>query len=88
MVNLKLDLHTGLKTEGDIELPPSQYRLCYRRAYKDWRVRDERTRELYHVEDIAECPININWTDQGSHIFHMGGIYIDEDYVLHLRDNG
>ena len=86
MANLKLDLHTGVQMEGDVELGDSQWRLCYRRAYKDWRLRNERTQELYHVEDIAECPININWTDQGSHIFHMGKAYIDEDYKLYLKD--
>lgn len=87
MVNLKLDLHTGLKMEQEVELPSSQYRLCYRRAFQDWRVRNERTQELYHVENIAEnSDINIHWVDHHSHIFHMGEGFIDKDYTLHLYD--
>ena len=87
MVTLKLDLENGVQFDGDRELPDSHYRLCYRRQFGDWRLRDERTAELYHVENFAGDgdATQVTWMDGGSHIFHDGPIYLDENNVAHLK---
>ena len=84
-VTNKLDLSTGVKTETNVELPESHYRLCYRRPQRDYRMRDERSGDLYHVKGYAG-DINLNWLDGGSHIFHDGKVFLDENYIAHLID--
>lgn len=91
MVSLKLDLENGVQFEGNRDLPDSHYRMCFRRAYGDWRLRDERTQELYHVEnfDGGDAVTQVTWMDGGSHIFHDGPIHLDENNIAHLlpREN-
>ncbi len=71
-------------------LPERHYRLCYRRANEDWRLRDERKSwtdptALIHVAGY-EGDINLNWLDHGSHIFHDGQVYMDENNIAHFID--
>ena len=63
----------------------SHFRLCYHRAGRDWRVRDERTGELWLVKDY-EGTLNANWLDGGSHIFHTGMVKIDSEGVAHFSE--
>lgn len=84
-VQNKLDLANGVITEGDIELPDSHYRICYRRAHGDWRLRDENTGELRHVANI-KGDINLNWFDGHSHFFHDGPAYMDKEYTVELKN--
>lgn len=85
------DIYTKEATEcPGTMLPESHYRMCYRREHKDWRLRDERKdwtdpNALVHVADY-EGPINLNWLDRGSHIFHDGAVFIDENNIAHLID--
>jgi len=55
---------------------PTHYRLCYHRAGLNWRVRNERTGELWLV-DKYEGDINLNYLDRGSHIFHDGVVQVE-----------
>ncbi len=79
---------TSLEDLPGTVLHPSQYRICYRRANEDWRCRDE-NRPFYDIEALRHITdvrgrIRLNWLDHGSHIFHQGSIYIDENEVAHL----
>ena len=81
---------TGVAHKPDTLLPESHYRLCFRRANNDWRVRDERKPwtdpdALVFVRKYVG-DLNGNWMDGGSHLFHDGEIYIDADEVAHLID--
>lgn len=84
-VKNKLDLANNVKMDGGVGLPNSHWRMCYRRAHKDWRLRNEENGDLYHVANYVG-PINLNWFDGHSHFFHDGEIYMDENYVAHLKD--
>lgn len=90
-VSIDLDPAEGVEFVGDRHLRASHYRLCYRRAHKDWRMRDEipdpvtGLQRLLHVTNYSGNP-NINWRDGGSHIFHDGPVYLDENMVAHLID--
>jgi hypothetical protein len=72
-------------------LPETHWRLCYNRAGSEadkrphWRLRDERTQELYS-NDIRDYQgiVNINWLDGGPHVFHDGKVLIDSDGVAHF----
>lgn len=64
-------------------LPFSHYRLCYRRANRDWRLRDETSNRLIFVKDYQGI-INLNWWDELSHIHHDGEIQLDTDNIAHL----
>ena len=80
----------GVAHKPDTLLPESHYRLCYRRANHDWRIRDERKpwndpEALIFVAKYMG-DLNGNWMDGGSHIFHDGPIYIDENEVAHFID--
>ena len=84
-------LYTGAAAEiPDTMLPESHYRLCFRREHHDWRLRDERkpwtdSTALIHVAGY-EGDVNINWLDHGSHIFHDGKVYMDENNIAHFID--
>lgn len=68
----------------------SHWRLCYARelatsgeaAY--WRLRDERTGELWFVSGY-DGTVNVNWADGGSHCFVDGPVSVDENKVAHFR---
>jgi len=92
MVSLKIELDPaeGVEYTGDRRLRASHYRMCYRRAHQDYRLRDEipdssGRQRLFHVRAYTG-DLNGNWQDGGSHIFHDGPVYIDEDLVAHLID--
>ena len=87
---LEYQLNLGAVEKPDTTLPDSHYRLCYRRAHNDWRVRDERKpftdpEALIFVAGYLG-DLNGDWQDGGSHIFHNGPIYIDKDNVAHFID--
>ncbi len=93
-VTNKLDLANNVQMEGDVEMPPRHYRMCYRRANKDWRLRiegnidgtpSEDAGDLYHVKNY-EGEFNMNWFDGHSHFFHDGPIYLDKDFTAHLQN--
>ncbi len=87
-VETKLDLANNVIMKGDFELPEAHHRMCFRRFNKDWRLRiedGEGAGDLYHVANF-EGDINLNWFDGHSHFFHDGPIYIDENYVAHLKN--
>lgn len=60
-------------------------RLCYNRAGRKWRFRDERTKIL-HSNDILQYKgvINVNWFDGGTHLFHDGPSCI-KDGIAYFR---
>lgn len=64
---------------------PTHYRLCYHRAGLNWRLRDERTGQLWLVKEYRG-PASINWTDGGTHIFCDGYARVDEDGVAWLSE--
>lgn len=69
----------------ETRLPYSHWRLCYNRAGKDWRLRNERTGDLWLVKEYhGEC--NLNWMDNGSHVFHDGPVVIDVEGTAHFLD--
>ena len=63
----------------------THYRLCYNRAAKHWRLRDERTQELLSndVKDYRGV-MAVNYFDGGPHIFHDGPAFIDGRGVAHF----
>lgn len=86
-LKIELDPYGGVEFEGDRALPDSHYRICFRRAFGDWRTRNERTNQLYHVKGYTPGGIlNLNWQDGGSHIFHDGPIYLDENLNVRCID--
>jgi len=67
----------------------SHWRLCYARERAEanaddyWRLRDERTGELWFVTGYRG-PVNINYFDKGSHVFVDGSAFVDEDGLAHF----
>lgn len=84
-VQNKLDLANNVEMDGDVQLPDSHWRMCYRRAHEDWRLRNEENGDLYHVLNY-EGDFNMNWFDGHSHFFHDGPIFMDKDHVAHLEN--
>ncbi len=77
--------------EPAVELPESHYRVCANRGFNPeeeqfgpWRFRNERTGELRYVNDYRG-PMNMQWSDGGTHVFHDGAGVIDTEGVLHFR---
>lgn len=62
----------------------SHWRLCYFRQDEKWRLRDERSGNLWFV-DGYRGRINANWLDQGTHIFHDGVVEVDTDNIAHFK---
>jgi len=70
---------------GSIPTAPSHWRLCYHRAGRNWRLRDERTSNLWFVNDYRGS-INLNWftgavnlgSEFDAHIYHDGRVTVDE----------
>ena len=65
----------------------THWRLCYARDIaknsKDqacWRLRDERSGELWYVHDY-DGVVNVNYLNQGSHIFVDGSVSVDEQGI-------
>lgn len=84
-VKNRLDLSNNVHMDGDVQLPDSHWRMCYRRAHGDWRLRDENTGNLYHVLNY-EGDFNFNWFDGHSHFFHDGPIYLNGEYTAELQN--
>jgi hypothetical protein len=66
----------------------THWRLCYDRdrgvrGLPCWRVRDERTGELWLVDDY-QGEVNVSRFDRGSHIYHDGKVTVDEKMVAHF----
>lgn len=66
----------------------THWRLCYAREKARtnepcWRLRDERTDELWFVNDYQGV-VNINYFDRGSHVFVDGACTVDEKGVAHF----
>jgi len=66
-------------------LPNSHWRLCYHRAERDWRLRNERTNELTFVNGYRGN-LSINWLDHGSHIFHDGSVILTKEGLAYFID--
>ncbi len=64
----------------------SHWRLCYYRAERNWRLRDERTGVLRLV-DGYKGDLNITWFDGSTHIFHDGEVVVDENNIAHFIDH-
>ena len=67
-------------------------RLCYRRASREWRLRDERL-DWNHPDALVLTKgyvgdLNAEWhaNDSIAHIYHNGYVIIDENSVAHLYD--
>ena len=72
-------------------LPKSMYRLCYRRAHYDWRVRDENMPwdhpdALHFVSGYVGDLVGSWFNDPLAHIFHTSEIVLGEDGKAHLID--
>ncbi len=87
------DNHDDCHIATDAPYPQGRdthWRLCYAREIatttKDqecWRLRDERTGELWFVQGYTG-PMNVNWYDRGTHIFTDGPVFVDDDHVAHF----
>ena len=74
------------------KLEPTYNRLCYRREYQDWRIRNER--KPWNDPDalrftrgyIGDLFAEKNKDDPYGHIFHKGSAWLDTDGVCHLWD--
>ena len=61
----------------------SHWRLCYARELAEkgdeapWRLRDERTGELWFVKDYKGL-VNVNYLDKGSHVFVDGPVEVKD----------
>ena len=68
----------------------SNWRLCYYRAERNWRLRDEHMarddpKALRLVSGYAG-DLNITWFDGSTHIFHDGEVVVDENNIAHFID--
>lgn len=72
----------------DYENMPSDWRhwrLCADKQSCMWRVRDERTGELWEVLDYRGLIRASRFKIGESHLYHDGGVAVGEDGVLHFR---
>lgn len=74
--------------EGERE--DSQWRLCYFRAERNWRLRDQRMpfndpKALRLVSGYAG-DLNMTWYDGSTHIYHSGEVVVDKDNIAHFID--
>lgn len=67
----------------------THWRCCFARELSEkgeeavWRLRDERTGELWFVKGY-EGQVNVNWLDGGSHCFVDGPVTVDADGIAHF----
>jgi hypothetical protein len=66
-------------------------RLCYRRASRDWRLRDERRPEspdalIFTATYVGDLSAEWDKRDSVAHIYHNGWTIIDDNHVAHLYD--
>ena len=82
---------THPQVEG-LQRAATHNRLCYRRASRDWRLRDERMAwdnpdALKFVKTyVGDMSAEWNQNDSVAHIYHNGYVIIDKDDVAHLYD--
>ena len=73
--------------EGERE--DSNWRLCYYRADRAWRLRDEREPDINKALRIVKGytgDLSITWYDGSTHIFHEGEVVVDKDNIAHFID--
>ena len=70
----------------------THWRLCYAReiamnsdSQACWRLRDERSGQLWFVDDYAGV-VNVNYLEKGSHIFVDGPVWVDENGIAQFND--
>ena len=67
-------------------------RLCYRRAGREWRLRDERLpwnhpdALIFATSYVGDMNAEWNKLDSIAHIYHNGWTVVDEHNVAHLYD--
>jgi hypothetical protein len=64
----------------------THWRLCYIRQFRAWRCRDERTGELF-ITNGYRGMLNLNYFDGGTHVFHDGAAYVDQQGVVRFEDS-
>ena len=72
-------MSASVRERNDLENVPEEprhWRLCANKARKEWRLRDERTGDLWHVNGYVGL-MHLNWFDGGSHLFHDGVVKIN-----------
>jgi hypothetical protein len=74
-----------------VERQATHNRLCYRRASRDWRLRDERRPEMedalvFTQSYVGDLSAEWNGMDTVAHIYHNGYTIIDAANVAHLYD--
>ena len=86
------DDHAECRTVSGTPFPQGRethWRLCYdrdrgTRGLPCWRVRDERTGELWLAGDYRGM-MNITRLDRGSHVYHDGTVRVDGSLVAHFE---
>ena len=63
----------------------SHWRMCYFRQFRAWRLRDEKTSELF-ITNGYRGMLNLSWMDGGTHVFHDGEARVDERGVVRFGD--
>jgi len=64
---------------GAVELEGAGYwRLCYRRAQQDWRVRDENGSGKVTFVNTYKGQVGLDWHDHAAHLFHKGKMFLFE----------
>jgi len=66
--------------EGAVKLDGAgRWRICYRRAQEDWRLRDEDGSGKVTFVSSYRGQMRLNWHDHAAHLFHMGEAWLYED---------
>jgi hypothetical protein len=87
--------HSQCQVATDDSFPQgrdSHWRLCYARELATtsdtqafWRLRDERSGQLWFVHDYGGR-VNVNYLDEGSHIYVDGPVWVDGDGVAQFNE--
>ncbi len=76
--NEKVRMVEGVRYDYEnIPAEETQWRLCADKTACAWRLRDERTNDLWYVNDYRGLA-NAVWHDGGTHIFHRGSLIVDD----------
>ena len=76
--NEKVRMVEGVRYDYEnIPQEETQWRLCADKTACAWRLRDERTNDLWYVNDYRGLA-NAVWHDGGTHIFHRGPLAVDD----------
>lgn len=86
------DNHDSCRISSNAPFPQGRetmWRLCYARELatqgeeKHWRLRDERSGELWFVKGY-QGPADVAYFDRGSHVFVPGPATVDEEGIAHF----